>query len=86
MIKTVYLSSCPRCGGKPTVYAIRSHGKVACAVGCPEQSCRVETGFSYNTLDDTIRRWNNGIILERHGKSFVSTNTPRTRSTMVVEI
>ena len=69
MLRTVYIASCPRCGDKPAIYAIKGDEPKG-GIACNRQGCQVETGWTSETLEVLLWRWNNGIGLQRLGKPY----------------
>lgn len=67
------MRSCPQCGAHACLMTIRHEsGHVTSAVYCADSSCNVNTGFGFDDVPDVIRRWNEGIGLERRdGAPFV---------------
>ena len=86
MMKTIHVKTCPRCGERPTVYTIKRKDGDVHGIRCAEQPCSVETGFSYSELDDVIRRWNYGLMLERLGQPIVFTDKPRATVAVRVDV
>lgn len=73
------MRSCPQCGERACLMTItHESGHVASAVYCCDSSCNVNTGWSYEGMPDAIRRWNEGIGLERkNGEPFTYYGRPR---------
>lgn len=86
MTTTVYLNTCPRCGGRAQALTIkRTNGDTYRAIRCAEQQCGVTTEFSKCELPKVVYRWNFGIGLLRQGRYWADFKANRRLTKIKIE-